>query len=258
MRLTLCILLLLIPSFVSAEEYEYRDLLVQRDEPDTWSFVIAPSIGIPVVSGETRFNRIETSDVEVTLDETPGNIRPWVNLNFEGVHNPSRLGLALNLSLTDIENSVNGPDRFFSFDADFERKQAELFGILRIFDGESIADLYGGFRYTQYRLLSTGQDPEGFIDLEEEFDMLDPVVGLKIIPALTNDFSLYFQGDAGVGGDSDLMVSATTGLLWKRNDILSLAFLYRADWIDYEEDTPFAIDTITHGPMFGLRFEFGA
>ncbi|MCB0319727.1 MAG: hypothetical protein KDD60_02305 [Bdellovibrionales bacterium] len=239
-----------------AEDYNFST--IRSSDSSDWEFMISPTLGIPASSGDLTIDSVGTTDLDVGLGDTPSNYRPWLGLDFEMIHQPSRLGLALGISYTDLENSINGPDRFFSFDADLSRLQMDALILFRLIDGDSTVDLYGGVQLTQYSVQAGGQDPSGFIDYNEDYDIIDPVIGLRASPALTDTLSLHLQGDTSIGGDSDTMTNASAGLIWQQNEVLALAFLYQVQWLDFKDDDGFELDTVTHGPTFGLQFRFGS
>ncbi|MCB0328248.1 MAG: hypothetical protein KDD70_01255 [Bdellovibrionales bacterium] len=253
MKLWVLLTFLCLPIYLEAQQ----SLAPQASSANDWTFTLSPTLGIPAFSGDTQYGSLESLDVDVGLGDTLGNIRFWLDFAAEAFHRPSRFGVAARYSYLSLENSVNSPSRFFSFDADFERAQVELVALYRVFDGASTADLYGGIRNTNISINSTGQDPAGFFVYDTNYDVLDPIIGLRIIPRIAETWSLLLQSDVGLGGDSDTNVSATVGALWQVEKSVALSFLYTANWFDYRDDSDgFLLDAVTHGPMFGFRFTF--
>jgi hypothetical protein len=98
--------------------------------------------------------------------------------------------------------------------------------------------------------------------VDNSADWVDPVVGLRWMPQITDNWHIILKGDiGGFGIASDFTWNLQGVFVWDFADYLSLVFEYRAVSVDYSTGTVgtpnrFAYDTITHGPMFGLAFQF--
>jgi hypothetical protein len=115
-----------------------------------------------------------------------------------------------------------------------------------------------------------GTEQIGYIDVELEVngstvvgntaDWVDPVVGVRWIPQISDSCHVILKGDiGGFGIASDFTWNLQGGFVWDATDYLSLVFQYRAVSVDYSTGTVgtperFAYDTITHGPLLGLAF----
>ena len=69
-----------------------------------------------------------------------------------------------------------------------------------------------------------------------------------------------FYGDIGTG-DSSITFTARAGIYYSFSETWELEVGYKGLWVDYEEGRPgqpghFAYDTVTHGPLLGLKINF--
>jgi hypothetical protein len=82
------------------------------------------------------------------------------------------------------------------------------------------------------------------------------------MPQIADNWHVILKGDiGGFGIESDFTWNLQGGLMWDATDYLSLVLQYRAVSVDYSTGTVgtpdrFAYDTITHGPLLGLAFQF--
>jgi hypothetical protein len=91
-------------------------------------------------------------------------------------------------------------------------------------------------------------------------DWVDPVIGVRWTPQISENWGVILNGYAGgFGISSDFTGNVQAGVSWHSTDYLSIVCLYRALSVDYSTGTigtpeRFAYDTITHGPLLGLVF----
>ncbi len=98
--------------------------------------------------------------------------------------------------------------------------------------------------------------------VENTADWVDPVVGVRWMPQISENWHVILKGDiGGFGVGSDFTWNLQGGFMWDATDYLSLVFQYRALSVDYSTGKVgtqgrFAYNTITHGPLLGLAFNF--
>lgn len=222
---------------------------------DNWDFIIAPYALVPSIDGDASIGRLEGAD----LDIGPKNIVE--NLDLGGMiqveaHHVSGFGVSMAYNFMDLSGgaSASGGSRL---DADVYQGIFEGFVNYRISAGKGPLDVYGGIRWWD---MDVELEVNGLKIVENNADWVDPVVGVRWMPQLTDNWHLILKGDAGgFGVSSDFTWNVQGGLMWDATDYLSLVFQYRALSVDYSTGTVgtpdrFAYNTITHGPLFGLAF----
>ena len=101
----------------------------------------------------------------------------------------------------------------------------------------------------------------GSVNARIDEDWIDPVVGMRWTNALSEQWNLRLRGDiGGFGAASDFTWSAAVGLQYRFSKLFAVELQYKALGVDYEgsRGSPdfFRYDTITHGPLLGVSFEF--
>jgi hypothetical protein len=235
-------------------------LLLISPSPSTagenWDFIIAPYILIPSIEGDTSAGRLEGAD----LDVGPKNIVE--NLDIGGMiqleaHHKSGFGLSMAYNFMDLGGGASGPAGFADVDADVYQGIFEGYGIYRVSVVKSPLYFYAGIRWwdMDIELRVIGIERE-----KTTADWVDPVIGLRWMPQIAENWHVILKGDiGGFGIESEFTWNLQGGIVWDTTDLISLVFQYRALSVDYSTGTVgtpdrFAYDTITHGPLFGLVF----
>ena len=124
--------------------------------------------------------------------------------------------------------------------------------------------MYSGLRWWDNDL-RFGIDPvvlPGTAEPTVSEDWIDPVIGGRVFAPINEDWVFTAHLDlGGFGLESDFTLSASLGLQYQMTHSMILDLKYKALWVDYESGfrgTPnhFAYDTVTHGPIIGVIFEF--
>jgi opacity protein-like surface antigen len=140
----------------------------------------------------------------------------------------------------------------------------EAMAVRRIQVEEGILDVYGGIRWWDNDVKIT-LDPAilpGDREAKVAADWVDPVVGVRYRMPLSEAWALLLQGDiGGLSLGSDLTFAAVVGVNYRFSDTMSLNLKYKGLWVDYEDGKAsepgyFMYDTVTHGLILGLNFEF--
>jgi hypothetical protein len=97
------------------------------------------------------------------------------------------------------------------------------------------------------------------VEIEDTTNLVDPIVGGRVIYDLSNDFTLSASGDVGGFGVSSDLTWSALGLVDYRFDMFGqpsdFYVGYRALHIRYT-DGSFKYDVTALGPIFGLRINF--
>ncbi len=98
------------------------------------------------------------------------------------------------------------------------------------------------------------------VTVEVDKTWVDPVVGIRFAPRLSEKWQLWTRFDIGgfeVG--SDLTWQLNANAVWQFSDRSALTFGYRVLDIKYDDekgDNEFVYDATSHGPITGLVFTF--
>ena len=149
-------------------------------------------------------------------------------------------------------------------DADIRQGVMEAMVARRFISATYSLELYGGIRWWDIDL-DLSIDPAllpGTTDPSVSEDWIDVVVGGHILFPLNDHWRLTGHLDlGGLGLEADFTLSTSLGIQYEMTETMVLDLRYKALWVDYESGKPgspgsFAYDTVTHGPYFGLIFEF--
>ena len=229
---------------------------------DDWDFIVAPYVLAPSISGDASLGRVEGADVEIDPGDILENLELGAMLHLEARHS-SNFGIYLDYSFMKLGDSASGPRDFINLDADVFQGALEAYGTYRIESGPNFFDLYSGVRWWYIDLEVTATGPRGNdLELDRDESWVDPVIGVRWIRQLSDNFRVLVAGDVGgFGAASDFTWSAMGGVDLAFTDNLSGVLAYRALGVDYDDGAKgssdrFEYDTITQGPMLGMVFSF--
>ncbi len=224
---------------------------------DKWDFIIAPYVLIPSIDGDASVGRVEGADIDVGPKDIVENLELGAMIQFEA-HHESGYGLSMAYNFMDLSGGASAPGRG-SLNADIYQGIFEGYGIYRVSTDKGPLDFYGGIRWWD---IDIELEVNGLKVVENTADWVDPVVGVRWMPQISENWHVILKGDiGGFGVGSDFTWNLQGGFMWDATDYLSLVFQYRALSVDYSTGTVgtqgrFAYDTITHGPLLGLAFNF--
>jgi hypothetical protein len=223
---------------------------------DKWEFIIAPYALVPSIDGDTSVGRVEGADIDVGPDDILNNLDIGGMIQLEA-HHESGYGISLAYNFMDLSGGATTPVSQNSLKADIYQGILEGYGIYRVDSAKGPLDFYGGVRWWD---MDVEFKVNGIKVAENKPDWVDPVVGVRWMPQISENWHVILKGDiGGFGVASDFTWNLQGGFVWDATDYLSLVFQYRAVSVDYStgkvgNPNRFAYDTITHGPMFGLAF----
>jgi hypothetical protein len=224
---------------------------------DKWDFIIAPYALIPSIDGDASVGRVEGADIDVGPKDIVENLDLGAMIQVEA-HHESGFGLSMAYNFMDLSGGASVPGRG-SLDADIYQGIFEGYAIYRVSTDKGPLDFYGGIRWWD---IDVELEVNGSKVVDNTADWVDPVVGVRWIPQISDSWHLILKGDiGGFGIASDFTWNLQGGLMWDATDYLSLVLQYRAVSVDYSTGTVgtlerFTYDTITHGPLLGLAFNF--
>ena len=232
---------------------------------EKWSFISSPRfLWVPGVSGDLAVGGLSTD-----VDESIGDAFDNIFDNFEFASQVrlearrGRWGIAFNLLYLSLGNEEPvGPG--VNIDWDFDMIMPELFALYRFatvplgcgdacFQPTMTVDALGGLRYVhaETRLANDpGPNAEGTMDI------VDPVIGLRVLFQVTRDLTFTVSGDiGGFGVGSELSWQAFAGVEWRVSDRVSL----NAGWMILAIDSEKGLsdfDLTMSGPSIGATIRF--
>jgi len=227
---------------------------------DNWSFQIEPYLLGVTIDGDAGIGRLTGVDVDVNTSDIFDNLDLAFMVHFEAQH-ANGWGMMVDYAFMDLSKDVTGP-RGGVLDADLFQGVFEAMLMKGVGSGDAQLDLFAGVRWwdNEVEVLIDPVLLPGTASRKVEEDWVDLVVGARWINPISEKWSLMLKGDIG-GGGADFTWLAHAGFRWRFGKTTELDMSYKALAVDYETGIPgqpgyFMYDTITHGPVIGLVFNF--
>jgi hypothetical protein len=227
-----------------------------------WSFVIEPYLLISSIDGDAGVGRVNGVNVDVDFDDILEDLEAGFMIVLEA-HHTSGWGIMIDYGFMDLGSDISGPLGGI-VDVDTHQGILEVLIAKRIDLATGYFEILGGARRWDNEV-DVEVDPQvlpGTIATSIDEDWIDPVVGVRYTRAMSEKWQIVLRGDVGgFGVGSDFTAVAAGGVLYSFTEALSLDVQYKALWVDYEDGTKgapgyFAYDTVTHGPLIGLKIDF--
>ena len=228
-----------------------------------WSFQIEPYIMATSIEGDATMGRLSGIPLDVDFSTILDNLDMAAMVHGEA-HHKSGWGLVLDYGFMDLsQKKTNNRDGIVK--ANLRQGVLESLGLYRMKHSYGHIDYFVGVRWWDNDIKVT-LDPaisEGSTTLEIKEDWVDAVVGIRWLSGISKNWN--FQARADVGGfglEADFTSSIEAGLTYKISNLMTLDMKYKGTWVDYENTgnadkrDDFRYDTLTHGPIIGLAFNF--
>jgi hypothetical protein len=226
-----------------------------------WNYQLEPYLMVTSIKGDATIGRTNQTNVDIDFGTILDNLDAAAMLHFEAHHN-SGWGVMFDYGFMDLSGnkvSANGN----SVDVGVRQGVLELQALYRNKLSNGYLDYFAGVRWWDNNIdVALKLSPVIGVEKEIEADWVDPVIGARWLRDLNDKWTFLAQVDVGgFGITSDFTSSVQSGLLYKINDFMTVDLKYKATWVDYEEgstgkDGYFQYDTITHGTVIGLAFNF--
>ena len=239
------------PAVLSAQ-----DTLPQEKD---WQFQLAPYYlwYFSVEGDQTVANK--TVEVDVKLGDSLDSLENAFVANLQGFYK-NKWGFFFDYSYLKFgENGNVGP---IELDVTMKLQLAELDALYRISRSKHFFDIKAGARYVDLDPDITFNTAIGSSAFDAKQDWADPIIGVRWVWKVTDQWRLAALGDiGGFGVGSDLTWQGAFTIDWKPYNWLSFRTGYRAIYFDYEDGaqgTPghFNFDATIHGPLLGIVFQW--
>lgn len=200
------------------------------------------------------------SDVDVSFGDILDNLEFGAMAAYRGEKGP--WAVIADLIYMDLETDKNGLGPFGNTRATVQLDQLimELDGSYAINDQ---LDVYAGLRYWDVDSTVTvvGGGPLGeTLDGKLGEDWVDPLVGVRYVWPLGEQWTLVWRGDiGGFGVGSDFSWHTTAYFAWHLNEHANVLIGYRHLDVDYDDGSGadrFLMDVSEGGPTVGFAWKF--
>ncbi len=171
--------------------------------------------------------------------------------------------MTLDYGFMELSAEISGPLGGV-LDAKVRQGVLEALLVRRVSSGNGHIDYLAGIRWWDNDIDVT-VDPAvlpGTPSSSVEEDWVDMVIGVRWTNLLDDRWRLNLRGDVGdLGLESDFTSALAVGFHYQMTQSMDLDLQYKATWVDFESGTPgqpgyFKYDTVTHGPIIGVVFNF--
>lgn len=220
-----------------------------RAQDEGWQFVVQPYVLLPAMDGSAGVRRFD-ADVDISRRDVIDNL----NAGYLGYVEASkgRWAFAVDVNYMNVDGSPDLP----RIQADVSQQAVQPMVFYRLNDS---VEFMGGLRYNSIELeLSTSlQIANG---IRRKRDWVDPILGLRYARPLGERSSISVLSNVGgFGLSSDIAFQLRPMLHYRVGQSTSIDAGYQFFYMDYEDgsdDTRFAYDVWTTGPIIGMTFRF--
>jgi len=233
----------------------------ESKEKNDFQFIFEPYLMFSSISGDASVGRATGVSVDLDTSDILENLDFGMMFHMEGIY--KNWGLVFDYGLMDLKQDITGPINGI-ISAGVRQQVIELFVFRRIPIKDGKIDILAGGRSWDNKISLT-LDPAwlpGSASAQQQEDWIDPFLGARAYFDLAEDWTFFIRGDiGGFGIASDFTALGNLGVMYNITKTIILDIQYKALWVDYEngtKNTPgyFAYDTVTHGPIIGLIFQF--
>ena len=229
---------------------------------DDWTFSIEPYVLAASIAGDASIGRVTGAEVDVDFSTILEKLDMAAMIHFEA-HSGNGWGFAFDYGFMDLSDDIFGERGGI---VDVRVRQGTFEGLLiRQSSNEAIGlEYFAGFRWWDNDI-DIAIDPAilpGTNQRKVDASWIDLIVGARWTRDLSERWQMQLRGDVGgFGIESDFTSSLSASFLYQFSQRFSLDLQYRALWVDYAEGKSgqpgyFAYDTVTHGPIVGLKIAF--
>jgi hypothetical protein len=229
-----------------------------------WSFQVEPYLMATKIQGDASIGRVIGTPVDVDFSTILDNLDMAAMVHFEA-HHKTGWGVVIDYGFMDLSNKVTN-SRDGIVNVALRQGVLESLGLYRINYGRNTVDYFTGVRWWDNDIslaFDANITPDRSTNLEVQEDWLDIVAGVRLLSTINNHWDFIARADiGGFGLSADFTSTVEAGVTYKISKLMTLDMKYKATWVDFENNDPtgavgyFQYDTITHGPILGLSFNF--
>lgn len=247
---------------VSAALLAVLVLLPAQSRAQEWTFALEPYVLASSIEGDASVGRATGVDVDVDMSDILEVLDLAAMVHFEA-HNDNGWGVALDYGFMNLSADISGP-RGGLVDAEVHQGVFEALLVRQSQSGKGKLEYLAGVRWWDNDI-DIDIDPAvlpGTARFDVVEDWVDLIVGVRWSNPVNDQWTFKFRGDVGgLGVQSDFTSAVSVGFHYRMSDSVDLDLQYKATWVDFEtgsRGTPgyFAYDTVTHGPIIGVIFNF--
>jgi hypothetical protein len=229
---------------------------------DEWTFSVKPYVLAASIEGNASMGRVTGVEVDVDFSTILQTLEMAAMVNFEA-HSGNGWGFAIDYGFMDLSDDIFG-SRGGVVDARVRQGILEGLLIRQSRNEASGLEYFAGFRWWDNDI-DVAFDPAllpGTAERRVDASWIDLLVGARWTRDISDRWKMQLRGDVGgFGIEADFTSALSASFLYRFSKTFSLDLQYRAMWVDYEEGNSgqpgyFAYDTVTHGPIVGLKIEF--
>jgi hypothetical protein len=229
---------------------------------DEWTFSVKPYVLAASIEGNASMGRVTGVEVDVDFSTILQTLEMAAMVNFEA-HSGNGWGFAIDYGFMDLSDDIFG-SRGGVVDARVRQGILEGLLIRQSRNEASGLEYFAGFRWWDNDI-DVAFDPAllpGTAERRVDASWIDLLVGARWTRDISDRWKMQLRGDVGgFGIEADFTSALSASFLYRFSERFSLDLQYRAMWVDYEEGNSgqpgyFAYDTVTHGPIVGLKIEF--
>jgi hypothetical protein len=148
---------------------------------------------VPSIDGDSSVGRVEDADIDIGPNDIVNNLKLGGMIQLEARHESS-FGLNLAYNFMDLSGDADRPLGPGKLEADIFQGILEGYGMYRVKTDKGPLDFYGGVRWWDMDIefkVTTIQIADN------SADWVDPVVGLRWMPQITDNWHIILKGDIG-------------------------------------------------------------
>lgn len=227
-----------------------------------WSYELEPYLLASSIEGDAGIGRSTGLPVDVNFGDILENLDIGFMAHFEA-HHSNGWGVALDYGFMNLSADITG-SRGGIVNAKVHQGVLEALLVRRKPLNDGYLDYLAGIRWWDNDI-DVAVDPvllPGSPTFSVKEDWVDVVLGMRWTNPINENWRFQLRGDiGGFGVQSDFTSSVSTGLRYRMTQSVELDLQYKATWVDFKSGAAgqpgyFKYDTITHGPVIGVVFNF--
>ena len=228
----------------------------------SWSYSFEPYILASSIEGDAGIGRAVGGDVSVDMSD----ILEVLDIGFMGhfeAHHSNGWGVALDYGFMNLSADISGA-RGGVVDTEVHQGVLEALLIRQSRSGNSNLEFLAGVRWWDNDI-DVDIDPAilpGTTSFDIKEDWVDLVLGIRWSNPVNDKWTFKLRGDiGGFGLESDFTSAVSAGFHYDISEKIDIDLQYKATWVDFESGSSgdpgyFKYDTVTHGPIVGVIFNF--